>query len=149
MNFITSSHSFHLISVICLNDGITHHVKSPQYPSNYPNNAYAIWNIKAPNDLAIIVIALNFDTEEKFDYVYISDSPTKFSVNSWVRWTGQMKLRYTILQSSSAAIIFTSDQETTEKGFHLLLQAIYQNENQSKSCYLYIHKHFPVLNFVH
>ena len=68
-------------------------VKSEYFPSNYPNNMYTIWDIRAPVNFVLKLEFLLLDIEKGEDYIHIGYEVTHFSFNStkWTHMTGNSK----------------------------------------------------------
>ena len=98
-------------------------IQSEGFPSNYPNNAYGIWDMRVPVGFGLKLKFEHLDIEKGADYIHIGHGVTHFSSNStkWTHMTGNKKdfweKRMLTFQSSSVTLIFTSDGANRHAGF--------------------------------
>ncbi|KAJ8360168.1 hypothetical protein SKAU_G00166930 [Synaphobranchus kaupii] len=91
---------------------------SPNYPGNYPNNAYCVWYISAPSGQRLFLTITDVQLENccSCDYIAVYDGP---SVNS--RPLG--KVCYNVStddfhsSSNSLTVVFRSDSSVVSRGF--------------------------------
>ena len=101
---------------------------SPGYPDQYPNNAYNLWDIRAPEGFVVAVSVLQLDVEEDKDFIHVGDGVDEFRNTSdqWKHLTGRMQGTWLFTSTSSEiTIIFTSDGTNMEfeSGFVIQCEA--------------------------
>lgn len=94
---------------------------SPNYPSNYPDDAHTKWVITAPEGRRILVTFTDFNVETD-DFLYVAD---KVDTQNSMRYTGeQMQFPPFLTKGNELKMTFISFSSETRKGF-----------NVSSSCY--------------
>ena len=105
-------------------------LESPNVPHDYPNNAYTLWDIQAPEGYIIKIYVDQFEIQENHDYIYFGDGVHNFSTKSvkWTQLTGKIRdiwmKRSFYSTSRTFTIIFTSDGAITELGFVIRCSAV-------------------------
>ena len=85
---------------------------SPNYPSNYPDNAQCSWTIEAKDDEVIKFELINFDLERDYDYLKVESRPT--GLTSFLDVQHEI---YGYENQGSAIVSFRSDEMTNFGGF--------------------------------
>eukprot|EP00794_Sanderia_malayensis_P003246 gene3246-3727_t len=99
------------------------YITSPNYPSNYANNAVCTWVINAPNGHSIKANFTDFQLERGFggcntDYVELRDGAT--SADTLIRrYCGTLNTFAVYSHGSSLYIRFRTDGSVVRKGFRL------------------------------
>ncbi|XP_069095270.1 deleted in malignant brain tumors 1 protein [Pleurodeles waltl] len=92
---------------------------SPNYPSNYPNNAYCVWNIEVEARLCILLIIYSLRLEYSpnciYDYVAVYDGPL---YSSQLGRICNESLYQSTSSSNRMTVVFKSDVIITSSGFH-------------------------------
>ncbi|XP_045577224.1 deleted in malignant brain tumors 1 protein isoform X2 [Salmo salar] len=93
---------------------------SPNYPSNYPNNAYCTWNIQTTPDSQIVqlefpYVNLEGDFNCRYDSISVYDGYSTYNRLLGKLCGGQSSTFYST--GSSITVQFTSDSSSTYKGF--------------------------------
>ncbi|CDQ90880.1 unnamed protein product [Oncorhynchus mykiss] len=93
---------------------------SPNYPSNYPNNAYCTWNIQTPPGSQIVqlefpYVNLEGDFNCRYDSISVYDGYSTYNRLLGKLCGGQSSTFYST--GSSITVQFTSDSSSTYKGF--------------------------------
>ncbi|XP_064790269.1 deleted in malignant brain tumors 1 protein-like [Oncorhynchus masou masou] len=93
---------------------------SPNYPSNYPNNAYCTWNIQTPPASQIVqlefpYVNLEGDFNCRYDSISVYDGYSIYNRLLGKLCGGQSSTFYST--GSSITVQFTSDGSSTYKGF--------------------------------
>ena len=120
-------------------------IQSEGFPSNYPNNTYGIWDIRAPVGFVLKLKFELLDIEKGADYIHIGHGVTYFSSNStkWTHVTGNtidiLERRTLIFPSSSVTLIFTSDGAIRYSGFLLKCSLIDIDRTPSIGNLVYCH----------
>ena len=110
--------SCNLTDPIILN-GKTHRISSQHYPSPYPNNAYNMWYIQAPEEYEMTINIVVFFLGED-DYLYIGFGVNRFSRDEgkWTLLTGTVLHKSEFKTNNGpVTLIFTSNGRSTDKGF--------------------------------
>ncbi|EFX60799.1 hypothetical protein DAPPUDRAFT_70566, partial [Daphnia pulex] len=92
-------------------------IKSPNYPAAYPDSSDFLWKIVTEPGTSIRLLFALFETQEKFDYVFVYDGPT---VNSplLLEKSGLSSTPFAVNSSSNEMLArFTSDENITLPGF--------------------------------
>uniref|UniRef100_A0A8C2UAB0 CUB domain-containing protein n=1 Tax=Coturnix japonica TaxID=93934 RepID=A0A8C2UAB0_COTJA len=88
-------------------------IRSPFYPSNYPDNADCLWEIQVTNNYRIM---LTFGSVCRYDYIEIYDGPPSTSP-----LLGRICSGYNIMYTSSSNMLtvrFHSDSRYSNRGFY-------------------------------
>ncbi|XP_029554355.1 deleted in malignant brain tumors 1 protein isoform X4 [Salmo trutta] len=93
---------------------------SPNYPSNYPNNAYCTWNIQTTPGSQIVqlefpYVNLEGDFNCRYDSISVYDGYSTYNRLLGKLCGGQSSTFYST--GSSITVQFTSDSSSTYKGF--------------------------------
>ena len=91
-------------------------VTSIGYPESYPLNIYCEVAVHAAPGYDVVVVFLDFKTEESFDYLYVSNVTTIQSV------TGHRYPARLSFNSQDLWLVFVSDFITVFRGFNLSLE---------------------------
>ena len=109
---------------------------SPNFPSNYSNNAVLTWNIIAPSQsYGVLVNFTHFHLEQSFDYlrVYAGSTPsfgnsTQIGVYSGSSLPANIESTYMYLW-----MIFTSDGSVVYSGFEIEVSAFNLTGNNNNN----------------
>ncbi|XP_046458934.1 uncharacterized protein LOC124205536 [Daphnia pulex] len=99
-------------------------IKSPNYPAAYPNSSDFRWKIVTEPGTSIRLLFALFETQEKFDYIFVFDGPT---INSplLLEKSGLSSTPFAVNSSSNEMLIrFTSDENITLPGFLALYSTV-------------------------
>ncbi|KAK6328663.1 hypothetical protein J4Q44_G00006410 [Coregonus suidteri] len=93
---------------------------SPNYPSNYPNNAYCTWNIQTTSGSQIVQLQFPYVNLEdhfncRYDSISVYDGYSSYNRLLGKLCGGQSSTFYST--GSSITVQFTSDSSSTYKGF--------------------------------
>ena len=113
---------------------MTLEVTSPNYPSNYWENAFNIWTIQAPEGFVVSIRFYQLNLTDDHAFLYLGDKAYSFSVSNsscyqWIDLSGYMQNDILTSTSSSIQLLFTSDFAPTRSGFKLELYAIQSQRN--------------------
>ncbi|XP_041485428.1 uncharacterized protein LOC121431790 [Lytechinus variegatus] len=140
MDFNITVSSTNMSDIIELQEGETISLRSMNYPSNYPNNYYHLWDIRTHEGYVIEVIVRSFHVETGNDHVYIGDGVDSFTNqgSKWQDWTGLwenevLESRDFTSSTNSITMIFTTDYSTTKSGFWIQLRAAKKSESGTAS----------------
>ena len=97
---------------IHLQYGLPVTLESPNYPSNYYNNADCSWTVNAPAAETIFVNFIAFSLEEGYDYLYVGGN----------KYTGTSLPADFSISANSLVIRFQSDATGILQGFQLRLE---------------------------
>ena len=119
-------------NIVLLESGDPKNITSLFYPERYPNNAYKLWEVQAPDGFGISIVVLLFLLETGRDYVYIRDGVGGFTNTDarWKSWTGHVTNKAMLSSmnlysnSTSVTLIFTSDHSTTKQGFVIQVKIV-------------------------
>ncbi|XP_049641681.1 enteropeptidase [Suncus etruscus] len=89
---------------------------STNFPNNYPNKAFCIWNLNAQKGKNIQLHFEEFELEDIADVVEIRDGQGNDSLLLAV-YTGPGPVKDVFSTSNEMTVIFISDSELTKKGF--------------------------------
>ncbi|XP_038047558.1 uncharacterized protein LOC119721550 [Patiria miniata] len=92
---------------------------SPGWPWNYPTNIRCYWFVLAPEDHRILVIFLEFETENRFDYLKWSSGRT---LTDGLKISGSNSPSRIASRGTELSLHFFSDWSIEEKGFLLQLE---------------------------
>ncbi|XP_033106437.1 uncharacterized protein LOC117108517 isoform X2 [Anneissia japonica] len=100
---------------------------SPHYPDNYYNNINCQWNIRASDDLLILLEFNDFHLEFGFDFVFISSGNSSLNQFSF---TGE-NVHSILSESSKMSVLLTTDGSVTERGFLATVKAVNRNASEA------------------
>ena len=107
-------------------------ITSLNYPINYSNNDFGMWNFRAPEGFVFSIFLQSLEIAD--DVLYIGDAAEQFSKDSqscsrWFSFGDQSEFSNFTSKSSSITIMFTSNDSNTGKGFSIRLEVIRPDEN--------------------
>ena len=107
-------------------------IASLNYPINYSNNNFGMWNVRAPEGFVFSIFLQSLEIAD--DVLYIGDAAEHFSKDKqlcsrWISFGDQSDLPNFTSKSSSITIIFTSNDSDTGVGFSIRLEVIRPDEN--------------------
>ncbi|XP_030840490.1 atrial natriuretic peptide-converting enzyme-like [Strongylocentrotus purpuratus] len=111
------------VSVVNLTVGETRSISSPNYPNEYPNNAYYTWYITAPSNYSVLITFIAFNLESGYDHLSIGNGHTPGNLVAKT-FSGQDIPASLRLYSSNSWMRFTSDYSVKRQGFQLQLTVI-------------------------
>ena len=88
-------------------------ITSPNYPSNYPNNAYEEWELVAPSGFVVRLHFTDFYMESCCDQLTINDGLTS------TRLSGSSLPNDYFSRGTYLELVFSSDYSVTYSGFRL------------------------------
>jgi len=97
--------------------GLSGVFQTPNYPSNYPNNANCQWRITSPDpDAQVLLDFEDFETESRYDWLNVYDGSST-SDERVLRYSGAG--RPSPIESSGDVMLveFTTDSSVTRRGF--------------------------------
>ena len=107
-------------------------IKSPDYPSNYPANAYCLWLVKVPEAKKIEVRVEDFELEEdrycRSDRMIIFDKMSKEPIYG----CGKMAPNKNFT-GDNFMVEFQSDGSTEKRGFNLRYNSYFKKDLISAS----------------
>ena len=114
-------------------------ISSPNYPRNYPNNAYRLWKVQAQDGLVLSLLLQLFDIHVS-DSLYLGDGVDTSYITGdanchWQRVDG-LNTEFTS-RSSLIKVIFTSDYRYDGGGFVLQLRAFKPLSTRSHKAGMY------------
>ncbi|XP_063961438.1 uncharacterized protein LOC129270205 isoform X2 [Lytechinus pictus] len=109
---------------INLGIGEPYEISSPNYPELYPNNLHQIWEIVPPLDSAILIHFIDFELEDRYDFLNIYNGETYSNETLIARITDVNRPRDLAEVTSKMWIRFQSDSAVGRHGFRLTLTAI-------------------------
>ena len=98
-------------STIQLQYGSPVTLESPNYPSNYNNNADCSWTVNAPAGETIFVEFITFSLESNYDYLHVGGN----------QYSGSTPPEDFRTPGNRLNLRFTSDGSSTRQGFQLRL----------------------------
>ncbi|XP_015774187.1 PREDICTED: uncharacterized protein LOC107352362 [Acropora digitifera] len=95
-------------------------LRSPGYPSNYPNNMHCIYRVPIPFDQYLLVYFTYFSVEShlscSYDYLRITDGSTYYTIGTYCGYQTGKRVR---VDGSVAVLTFHSDGSVQRGGFYL------------------------------
>ncbi|VDI83474.1 Hypothetical predicted protein [Mytilus galloprovincialis] len=92
-------------------------IMSPNYPSNYYDNAVISWSYRTDVGRRIAVVGLAIDLEINLDWLKVYHRPDK--ITELARWTGTLSSEIVYSHDNYVYIEFTSDGSITSMGFQI------------------------------
>ncbi|VDI41760.1 Hypothetical predicted protein [Mytilus galloprovincialis] len=92
---------------------------SPNYPSNYYDNAVISWSHRTDEGRRFVILAIVIDLEETFDWLKVYHRPDKKT--SLASWTGTLYSQIVYSHDNYVYIEFTSDGSTSSMGFQIIV----------------------------
>ena len=100
------------ITITLATDGVSE-ITSPNYPANYNNSVYELWEIAAPADHLVFLHFTDFELEYGFDQLTVSDEVKTTSL------TGSALPQDILSHGQYLWLEFTTDSSVTSRGFSL------------------------------
>ncbi|XP_045028206.1 uncharacterized protein LOC116935922 isoform X2 [Daphnia magna] len=92
-------------------------IKSPNYPTFYPNSVDCRWNIKVEPGSKVRLLFALFETQADADYLYVYDGPTLRSTLLLTK-SGLLPTPFIVNSSTNQVLVrFVSDEDTSSPGF--------------------------------
>ncbi|KZR96520.1 Uncharacterized protein APZ42_009099 [Daphnia magna] len=92
-------------------------IKSPNYPTFYPNSVDCRWNIKVEPGSKVRLLFALFETQADADYLYVYDGPTLRSTLLLTK-SGLVPTPFVVNSSTNQVLVrFVSDEDTSSPGF--------------------------------
>ncbi|VDI65331.1 Hypothetical predicted protein [Mytilus galloprovincialis] len=92
---------------------------SPNYPSNYYDNAVISWSHRTDEGRRFVILAIVIDLEETFDWLKVYHRPDK--ITELASWTGTLYSENVYSRDNYVYIEFTSDGSRTSMGFQIVV----------------------------
>uniref|UniRef100_A0A8C9LAD2 Deleted in malignant brain tumors 1 protein n=1 Tax=Pavo cristatus TaxID=9049 RepID=A0A8C9LAD2_PAVCR len=110
-------------------------IRSPFYPSNYPDNADCLWEIQVKNNYRIMLTfgSIQLHGGCRYDYIEIYDGPPSTSP-----LLGRICSGYNIMYTSSSNMMtvrFHSDSRYSNRGFYAEYHSFPADQNTTLFCF--------------
>ena len=101
-------------------------ITSPNYPYDYPNNYYKLWEIIPPSELVVLLQFTEFRLESCCDYLEVySGDDLDSSSSSWIaHFSGSGLPNDMIISGAYLWLEFSTDSSVTYTGFLLDVSAV-------------------------
>ncbi|XP_070564554.1 cubilin-like [Ptychodera flava] len=100
-------------------------IRSPNYPSNYPDNEICKWTVTGPPDQYILMKINDFETEQNFDWLEIGEGANEVDFSTTLyRLSGSRVTGSYATVHNGLWVLFTSDNSITARGFDVTFVAV-------------------------
>ena len=112
--------------VSTLEEGENETITSKNYPSNYSNNYFQMWDFQAPEGFVFSIDIQKLEIADD-DALYVGDAAEYFykdnqSCSLWYTINNRSSNSNIVSKSSSILVIFSSSDSNSDKGFSILLE---------------------------
>ncbi|CAH3151791.1 unnamed protein product, partial [Porites evermanni] len=90
-------------------------LKSPGYPSRYPNNMDCVYRVQIPHGMILRIVFRSFYLESRYDYLTIKNENNQ----TFGRYTGLLYGKFVDVTGQYAVLSFQSDGSITKPGYVL------------------------------
>ncbi|KAI9558632.1 hypothetical protein GHT06_015420 [Daphnia sinensis] len=100
-------------------------IKSPSYPTFYPNSVDCRWSIKVEPGSKVRLLFALFETQADADYLYVYDGPTLRSTLLLAE-SGLLPTPFVVNSSTNEVLVrFVSDEDTSSPGFLAVYSSVF------------------------